>query len=89
MQGLTPEGEESEGRGEAQRVILRFCEDVEKRFSEPIFAKSMLRDHIPTNCELSRPPSRCDLFTHVLTSLIWADELCMSLLSESVLPRIP
>ncbi|KAN0063039.1 hypothetical protein ACQY0O_004202 [Thecaphora frezii] len=41
-----------EGRAEAHRVILRYCEDVEKRFSEPIFAKSMLRDHIPTNYEL-------------------------------------
>ncbi|SPO39358.1 uncharacterized protein PSFLO_04839 [Pseudozyma flocculosa] len=41
-----------DGRAEAHRVILRFCEDVEKRFSEPIFAKSMLRDHIPTNYEL-------------------------------------
>ncbi|SPO20012.1 uncharacterized protein UTRI_00404_B [Ustilago trichophora] len=41
-----------ERRAEAHRVILRYCEDVEKRFSEPIFAKSMLRDHIPTNYEL-------------------------------------
>ncbi|CDW99792.1 hypothetical protein, partial [Sporisorium scitamineum] len=43
---------EGERRAEAHRVILRYCEDVEKRFSEPIFAKSMLRDHIPTNYEL-------------------------------------
>ncbi|PWZ02674.1 hypothetical protein BCV70DRAFT_4330 [Testicularia cyperi] len=42
----------SENRAAAQRVILRYCEDVEKRFSEPIFAKSMMRDHIPTNYEL-------------------------------------
>ncbi|SNX81664.1 uncharacterized protein MEPE_00369 [Melanopsichium pennsylvanicum] len=41
-----------EKRTEAHRVILRYCEDVEKRFSEPIFAKSMLRDHIPTSYEL-------------------------------------
>ena len=39
-------------RAEAHRVIFRFCEDVEKRFSEPVFAKSMMRDHIPTNYEL-------------------------------------
>lgn len=41
-----------EARAEAHRVILRYCEDVEKRFSEPVFAKSMLRDHLPTNYEL-------------------------------------
>ncbi|KAJ1602836.1 hypothetical protein NDA14_001353 [Ustilago hordei] len=39
-------------RAEAHRVILRYCQDVEKRFSEPVFAKSMMRDHIPTNYEL-------------------------------------
>lgn len=38
-------------RGQAHRVIMRECTDVEKRFKEPIFARSMLRDHIPTNCE--------------------------------------
>uniref|UniRef100_V5F0V9 sn-1-specific diacylglycerol lipase n=2 Tax=Kalmanozyma brasiliensis (strain GHG001) TaxID=1365824 RepID=V5F0V9_KALBG len=43
---------QGERRAEAHRVILRYCEDVVKRFSEPIFAKSMLRDHIPTNYEL-------------------------------------
>lgn len=42
----------AEVRAEAHRVILRYCEDVEKRFSEPVFAKSMMRDHIPTNYEL-------------------------------------
>lgn len=38
-------------RGQAHRVIMREVSDVEKRFREPIFARSMLRDHIPTNCE--------------------------------------
>ncbi|GAC95547.1 lipase [Pseudozyma hubeiensis SY62] len=46
------EAKQGTRRAEAHRVILRFCEDVEKRFSEPVFAKSMLRDHIPTNYEL-------------------------------------
>ncbi|PWN50265.1 hypothetical protein IE53DRAFT_369064 [Violaceomyces palustris] len=42
----------SSSRAEAHRVILRYCENVEKRFSEPVFSRSMLRDHIPTNYEL-------------------------------------
>ncbi|KDN44703.1 hypothetical protein K437DRAFT_274489 [Tilletiaria anomala UBC 951] len=46
------EDRQASSRGEAHRVLLRACPDVEKRFSEPIFARSMLRDHIPTNYEL-------------------------------------
>lgn len=38
-------------KGQAHRVVLRYCEDVEKRFSEIVWSMSMLRDHIPTNCE--------------------------------------
>ena len=41
----------SSRRAEAHRVLLRHCPDVEARFSEPIFARSMLRDHVPTNYE--------------------------------------
>lgn len=33
----------------AHRVILRACEDVVARFSEPIFSRSLFRDHSPTN----------------------------------------
>ncbi|PWN39666.1 hypothetical protein IE81DRAFT_368901 [Ceraceosorus guamensis] len=39
-------------QSEAHRVVLRQCEDVEKRFAEPIFARSMIRDHVPTSYEL-------------------------------------
>ena len=52
------EGRTGSSSSEAHRVILRQCVDVEKRFSEPVFARSMLRDHIPTNCE-SNDASRC------------------------------
>ncbi|KAK0534610.1 hypothetical protein OC835_002634 [Tilletia horrida] len=38
-------------KGQAHRVVLRYCEDVEKRFSEIVWSMSMLRDHIPTNYE--------------------------------------
>lgn len=35
----------------AHRVILRACEDVVARFSEPIFCRTLFRDHFPTNYE--------------------------------------
>ncbi|CAO1618794.1 unnamed protein product [Parajaminaea phylloscopi] len=35
----------------AHRVILRACDDVVARFSEPIFSRSLFRDHSPTNLE--------------------------------------
>ncbi len=46
------QGQAGGNRAQAHRVILRYCQDVQKRFSEPVFAKSMMRDHIPTNYEL-------------------------------------
>lgn len=36
---------------EAHRVILRYCQDVEKRFNEPFFSKSMFTDHSPVEYE--------------------------------------
>ncbi|GAA5943218.1 uncharacterized protein JCM15063_005295 [Sporobolomyces koalae] len=52
-------GESSDGRysrKEGRRVLLRAVDDVERRFSEPIFSRSMLSDHSPksyeTNCDL-------------------------------------
>ncbi|GAA6023225.1 hypothetical protein JCM11491_006486 [Sporobolomyces phaffii] len=43
-------------RREGRRVLLRAVDDVERRFSEPIFSRSMLSDHSPksyeTNCDL-------------------------------------
>ncbi|TIA87038.1 hypothetical protein E3P99_03442 [Wallemia hederae] len=36
---------------EAHRVILRYCQDVEKRFNEPFFGKSMFTDHSPVEYE--------------------------------------
>ncbi|KAE8220486.1 hypothetical protein CF319_g5999 [Tilletia indica] len=38
-------------KGQAHRVVLRYCEDVENRFSELVWSMSMMRDHIPTNYE--------------------------------------
>ncbi len=66
------EEQEQEGvaTGEAHRVLLRHCPDVEKRFSEPIFARSMLRDHLPTNCERGGDDAcfcLCILLTHGLS----------------------
>ncbi|GAA6061189.1 hypothetical protein JCM10212_002402 [Sporobolomyces blumeae] len=43
-------------RREGRRVLLRAVDDVERRFSEPIFSRSMLSDHSPVNYE-----SNCDL----------------------------
>jgi len=39
-------------RQEGRRIILRACEDVQARFSEPIFGKTMFHDHIPSQYEL-------------------------------------
>ena len=51
-------GKKSKGNGissnraeEAARVIVRLVDDVTSRFREPIFSRSMFRDHLPTNCE--------------------------------------
>ncbi|WRT68330.1 uncharacterized protein IL334_005306 [Kwoniella shivajii] len=38
---------------QAHRVILRQCDSVEERFREPIFAKSMLQNHLPSQYERS------------------------------------
>ena len=35
----------------AHRVILRSCPKVQERFSEPIFSRSLFRDHSPSNYE--------------------------------------
>ncbi|GAA5954882.1 hypothetical protein JCM3765_007801 [Sporobolomyces pararoseus] len=49
-------GEGNYSRREGRRVLLRAVDDVERRFSEPIFSRSMLSDHSPksyeTNCDL-------------------------------------
>jgi len=45
-------GQSSSKRSEAHRVVLRECEDVRARFGEPLFARSMLRDHTPPAYEL-------------------------------------
>ncbi|PRQ70086.1 hypothetical protein AAT19DRAFT_11739 [Rhodotorula toruloides] len=43
-------------RREGRRVLLRAVDDVERRFSEPVFSRSMLSDHSPAayenNCDL-------------------------------------
>lgn len=36
---------------EAHRVILRYCQNVEKRFNEPFFSKTMFTDHSPVEYE--------------------------------------
>ncbi|WVR07474.1 hypothetical protein IAU60_004516 [Kwoniella sp. DSM 27419] len=38
---------------QAHRVILRQCDSVEERFGEPVFAKSMLQNHLPSQYERS------------------------------------
>ncbi|GAA6039615.1 hypothetical protein JCM8097_002215 [Rhodosporidiobolus ruineniae] len=43
-------------RREGRRVLLRAVDDVERRFSEPVFSKSMLSDHSPVHYEAC-----CDL----------------------------
>ncbi|GAA6001778.1 lipase family protein [Rhodotorula paludigena] len=40
-------------RREGRRVLLRAVDDVERRFSEPVFSRSMLSDHSPANYELN------------------------------------
>lgn len=44
----------SSNRAEAARIIVRLVDDVTSRFREPIFARSLFRDHLPTNCECRR-----------------------------------
>lgn len=39
-------------RTQGRRIILRACDDVQARFSEPIFGKTMFHDHIPSQYEL-------------------------------------
>ncbi|WAR58199.1 hypothetical protein PtB15_5B431 [Puccinia triticina] len=39
-------------RREGRRIILRACDDVQARFCEPIFGKTMFHDHIPSQYEL-------------------------------------
>ncbi|EGG09588.1 uncharacterized protein MELLADRAFT_77122 [Melampsora larici-populina 98AG31] len=36
-----------------KRVVLRRCDDLVARFSEPIFGKSMFHDHLPTQYEIA------------------------------------
>ncbi|GAA5863940.1 hypothetical protein JCM8547_005287 [Rhodosporidiobolus lusitaniae] len=43
-------------RREGRRVLLRAVDDVERRFSEPVFSRTMLSDHSPANYETC-----CDL----------------------------
>ncbi|KAL8279936.1 hypothetical protein RQP46_007786 [Phenoliferia psychrophenolica] len=38
-------------RREGRRVVLRLVEDVEARFSEPIFGRTMMSDHSPSGYE--------------------------------------
>ncbi|TIB90068.1 hypothetical protein E3Q18_03902 [Wallemia mellicola] len=45
------EGYSSAYKQEAHRVILRYCQNVEKRFNEPFFSKSMFTDHSPVEYE--------------------------------------
>ncbi|GAA6003345.1 hypothetical protein JCM10207_000286 [Rhodosporidiobolus poonsookiae] len=43
-------------RREGRRVLLRAVDDVERRFSEPVFSRTMLSDHSPVHYEAC-----CDL----------------------------
>ncbi|KAH9809883.1 hypothetical protein DFH28DRAFT_903938 [Melampsora americana] len=36
-----------------KRVVLRRCDDLVARFSEPIFGKTMFHDHLPTQYEIA------------------------------------
>ncbi|KAK8854844.1 hypothetical protein IAR55_003583 [Kwoniella newhampshirensis] len=38
---------------QAHRVILRQCDSVEERFREPVFSKTMLQNHLPSQYERS------------------------------------
>ncbi|GAA5944013.1 hypothetical protein JCM3775_006809 [Rhodotorula graminis] len=40
-------------RREGRRVLLRAVDDVERRFSEPIFSRTMLSDHSPREYEVN------------------------------------
>lgn len=42
----------SKKRG-GKRVVLRRCDDLVARFSEPIFGKTMFHDHLPTQYEIA------------------------------------
>ncbi|EIW67297.1 hypothetical protein TREMEDRAFT_64544 [Tremella mesenterica DSM 1558] len=48
-----PPGQPQAEPRKARRVLLRKCESVEERFREPVFSKTMLRDHIPYHYEYS------------------------------------
>lgn len=41
----------SQSTAMAHRVILRVCDDVVARFSEPTFSRTLFRDHSPSNLE--------------------------------------
>lgn len=38
-------------RREGRRILLRAVDDVEARFSEPVFGRTMASDHSPTGYE--------------------------------------
>ncbi|GAA5914180.1 hypothetical protein JCM8208_003931 [Rhodotorula glutinis] len=40
-------------RREGRRVLLRAVDDIERRFSEPIFSRTMLSDHSPREYEIN------------------------------------
>ncbi|GAA5989130.1 hypothetical protein JCM11641_007606 [Rhodosporidiobolus odoratus] len=48
-------------RREGRRVLLRAVDDVERRFSEPVFSRSMLSDHSPVHYEAC-----CDLLANAV-----------------------
>ncbi|GAA5979462.1 hypothetical protein JCM10908_002933 [Rhodotorula pacifica] len=59
--GVFVAGGEAKGSGklprrEGRRVLLRAIDDVERRFSEPVFSRTMLSDHSPAAYEVN-----CDL----------------------------
>ncbi|KWU45680.1 alpha/beta-hydrolase [Rhodotorula sp. JG-1b] len=53
---LYPPGDSLHPRREGRRVLLRAIDDVERRFSEPVFSRTMLSDHSPAAYEIN-----CDL----------------------------
>ncbi|KAI9622634.1 hypothetical protein KEM48_007123 [Puccinia striiformis f. sp. tritici PST-130] len=52
QQQSTHSQQATSSRREGRRIILRACDDVQARFSEPIFGKTMFHDHIPSQYEL-------------------------------------
>ncbi|WWC71646.1 uncharacterized protein I206_105604 [Kwoniella pini CBS 10737] len=53
LPGAALRGDKKTIHKQAHRVILRQCDSVEERFREPIFAKSMLQNHLPSQYERS------------------------------------